>query len=109
MRVSILQDLESVSVRFPNKVAFADNTEEFSFARLLDCSKRIGTYISRLIKPNHPVVVYMEKRAYNVAAFFGSVYAGCFYVPIDSQMPIERIQLIFDTLQPEIIICDDIY
>lgn len=108
MRVSILQDLESVSVRFPNKVAFADNTEDFSFARLLDCSKRIGTYISRLIKPNHPVVVYMEKRAYNVAAFFGSVYAGCFYVPIDSQMPIERIQLIFDTLQPEIIICDDI-
>lgn len=50
----------------------------------------------------------MEKRAYNIPAFLGAAYAGCFYVPIDSQMPPERINLILDTLHPSIIIFDEV-
>lgn len=107
MSSTILQYLEEISEKYPDKIAFADTKEEFSFARLLNCAKRIGSYISELVKPCQPVAVYMEKRAYNMAAFFGAVYAGCFYVPIDSQMPTERINLIFSTLHPSIIIYDD--
>ena len=103
MRTTILQDLENITSKYPDKIAFSDIKEEFSFCRLLDCAKRIGSCISESIGLHQPVVVYMEKRAYNVAAFFGAAYAGCFYVPIDSQMPSERINLILDTLHPSII------
>lgn len=108
MRSTILHDLERIAIKYPNKIAFADIKEEFSFARLLDSAKRIGSYISERVSPRSPVVVYMEKRAYNIAAFFGAVYAGCFYVPIDSQMPSERINLIMETLHPGIIVYDDV-
>ena len=108
MRTTILQDLENITSKYPDKIAFSDIKEEFSFCRLLDCAKRIGSCISESIGLHEPVVVYMEKRAYNVAAFFGAAYAGCFYVPIDSQMPSERINLILDTLHPSIIIYDDV-
>ncbi len=108
MRSTIIQDLETITLLYPDKVAFADMKEEFTFSHLLDMSKRIGSYISERIHPHNPVVVYMEKRAYNIAAFFGAAYAGCFYVPIDSQMPSERINLIMETLRPSIIVYDDI-
>ncbi len=49
----------------------------------------------------------MEKNAYNIVAFMGVVYAGCFYVPLDSQMPVDRIALILKTLSPSMIIYDD--
>lgn len=108
MRSTVLQDLEQITTKYPNKIAFADIKEEFSFSRLLDSAKRIGSFISVQVSPHNPVVVYMEKRAYNIAAFFGAAYAGCFYVPIDSQMPSERINLIMETLHPSIIVYDDV-
>ena len=108
MKQSVLQDLERTALKYPEKVAFSDIKEDFSFSRLVDCAKRIGSYISQKIGTHKPVVVYQEKRAYNIPAFFGAAYAGCFYVPIDSQMPVERINLIMETLHPSIIIYDDI-
>ena len=50
----------------------------------------------------------MDKKAYNIAAFLGIAYAGCFYVPIDNQMPSERVNLIIETLNPSLIIYDKI-
>ena len=108
MRSTVLQDLEKTANKYPEKTAFSDIKEEFTFSRLLDCSKRIGSFICRHVAPHEPVVIYQEKRAYNIASFFGAVYAGCFYVPIDSQMPVERINLIMETLHPSIIIYDDV-
>ncbi len=37
---------------------------------------------------NAPVVVLVNHRAANLAACFGALYAGNFYVPLDSQMPL---------------------
>ena len=108
MYSSILQYFEKTTKYFSDKVAFEDMQESYKFSDLEDTSKRIGTYISQYVDLKNPVVIYMEKRAYNIPAFLGAVYAGCFYVPIDSQMPTERINLILDTLKPSIIIYDDV-
>ena len=108
MRSSVLVDLEQIALKYPEKVAFADLEEKYSFSEMVDYSKRIGTYLAGVIEPHQSVVVYMEKRAYNILSFFGATYAGCFYVPIDSNMPTDRIKLILDTLNPSIIIYDDI-
>lgn len=108
MRTTILHDLEEIAIKYPDKIAFADIQEELSFTRLLDMAKRIGSCISERVSPHNPVVVYMEKRAYSIPAFLGAAYAGCFYVPIDSQMPSERVNLIMETLHPGIIVYDDV-
>ena len=71
-------DLERVTEKYPNKIAFADVKEEFSFTQLLDSAKRIGCYVAERVNPHNPIVVYMEKRAYNIQAFLGAAYAGCF-------------------------------
>lgn len=107
MRSTVLYDLEAIALKYPEKTAFADIMETFSFSKLLDYSKRIGSYLAHITRTQQPVVVYMEKRAYNIAAFLGAVYAGCFYVPMDNQMPLERINLILNTLQSCVVMYDD--
>ena len=49
----------------------------------------------------------MEKTPECLAAFFAAVTAGCFYVPLDTKMPAERIKLIFDTLHPAFVFYDE--
>lgn len=108
MRSTVLQYLENVEAKYPDKIAFADSKKKYSFHDLLVNARKIGSYIARQVEPQNPIVIYMDKRAYNICAFMGAVYAGCFYVPIDSQMPIERISLILQTLKPKLILYDDV-
>ena len=108
IRSTILDDLERIAQKNPGKTAFADIKEEFTFSQVVNMAKSIGSFISESVQAQNPVVVYMDKRAYNIPTFFGAVYAGCFYVPIDSQMPADRINLILETLKPSVILYDDI-
>ena len=108
MYSTVLQYLEDTAKKHPDKLAFADMEDTFTFKEIVQLSKRIGSIISEIVKPGNPVVIYMEKRAYNIIGFFGAVYAGCFYVPIDSQMPVDRIELILRTLECSMILYDDV-
>jgi len=49
----------------------------------------------------------MKKSPETVTAFFGIIRSGCFYVPVDEEMPKMRIQLILETCKAEVIICDN--
>ena len=42
-----------------------------------------------------------------IISFYGTIYAGCYYVPIDDEMPRHRIELIFQSLKPKAVICDN--
>lgn len=107
MYTTVLQILEETSKMFSHKVAFADIKETYTFGQVEKKAKKIGSYLAAKVGQGKPIVVYMEKNAYNIVAFMGVVYAGCFYVPLDSQMPVDRIALILKTLSPSMIIYDD--
>ena len=107
MYSTVLEYLEKTESNFPNKDAFVDLEEAITFKDLKLGAQKIGSFLAKRIKTCEPVVAYMDKKAYNVIAFLGIAYAGCFYVPIDSQMPIERINLILNTLKPKAILFDD--
>lgn len=49
----------------------------------------------------------MEKSPQEIIAFLGVIAAGCCYVPIDDEMPAERIGLIFESCSPAMVLCDD--
>ena len=107
MQTNILEYLEGSVARCPEKVAFADAETQLTFAEVSDRAKRIG---SALLAKNHKggsVVVFMRKHPTTLTAFFGTIYAGCYYVPLDDEMPRHRIELIIKTLDPGILICDD--
>lgn len=107
MKTSVLDYLERTRDRHPNKVAFEDLKHSYTFEKLVRMAQAIGTTLIDMAEFGSPVVVFMEKSAQNIPAFLGTVYAGDYYVPIDKDMPRERVELIFNILRPKCIICDE--
>ena len=106
-QTNVLEYLEKTAPRVPDKLAFSNGTDGLNFAQVYDHSRAIGSYLAQGGYYNEPVVVFMGKHPKCIPAFFGCVYGGCFYVPIDEEMPRFRIELIFQNLTPRVMICDD--
>jgi len=104
MKTNVLEFLEETSKIYPDKVAFSDGTYNISFSEFVDRAKRVGCFLADKGYYSEPIVVFMEKHPDTINAFWGVVYSGCFYIPIDSEMPTHRINLIFQNLNPRAII-----
>lgn len=107
MKTNVLQYLEEAVQKAPDKMAFSDTKTSLTFGELSQYAKAVGSYIQRTGLYQKPVVIFMEKSPHSLAAFFGTVYSGNYYVPLDSEMSKTRIQLIFDSLNPELVIVDE--
>ncbi|MCL1832544.1 MAG: AMP-binding protein [Oscillospiraceae bacterium] len=107
---NITQYLDHTARIFPDKVAFTDGVTAMTFAELRDTSRRIAARLHDLLEEHchrQPVAVFMEKSPRAIAANFAAVYSGNFYVTLDREMPLYRIEKVLETLRPPIIICDD--
>lgn len=105
-QTNVLEYLEHTVVRLPDKIAYANEEMGLTFGEVYHDSRAIGSYLNKQGYYNEPVVVFMKKHPKAIAAFFGCVYGGNYYVPIDEEMPRFRIDLIFDNLKPKAMICD---
>ncbi len=103
---NILEYLEHTVTRLPDKVAFQDEKNALTFAQVYDQARSVGSYLHSQGLYKKPVVVFMHKSVQTIVAFFGTIYAGCYYVPLDDEMPQHRIDLILKTLNPSAVICD---
>lgn len=107
MQRNILEYLEETVRKYPDKTAFANESMGMTFQEVSDASRSIGTCLLKKGYQKEPVVIYMKKHPHMIAAFWGAVYSGCFYVPMDEEMPTFRIDLIFQNLKPRAVICDE--
>ena len=107
MQNHVLDYLDNIVNAKPDKIAFADDADALTFQQVYDQSRAVGTYLHGKGIYKRPVVVFMNKHPKEVAAFFGVITGGNFYVPIDEEMPAGRIQLILDNVQSPLIICDE--
>ena len=103
---NILEYLEESSNKYFTKSVFTDQNRELTYGECIQYSKKIGTQLLELHKTRQPIAVLMDKTVESLTAFFGVVYSGNFYVVIDSMMPLDRIEKIFETLQPLALVSD---
>lgn len=109
MVTNILEYLEETEKRYPNKAAFVDEWEEYSYQQLKEYGQAIGTGIAKNEQLRRPVVIYLEKSVRVIASFMGVLYSGNFYCPIDVTMPMERVETILNILEAPIIITDEVH
>lgn len=105
--ITVLDLLETTSSRIPSKVAVKDATSSYTYAEILSVSRHIGAYISKHSPIHTPVGIFMEKSCQHLAAMYGVLYAGCFYVPIDHKTPIDRLESICNTIERKSLIADE--
>ena len=106
---NILEYLERSANRYPDKIAFADKDKEITYQQLVERSKSIGTALANRFSPKSPIPVFMEKGVDTIALFFGIVYAGCFYVMLDTKQPKTRLEHILETLETNTIISSEAF
>ena len=105
---NVLNYLDEIVTKVPQKTAFANENEGFTFRQVYDQSRAVGTWLHKQQVYRKPVIVFMNKHPKTIIAFFGVITAGCYYVPIDEEMPESRINLILENCKTEIIICDSV-
>lgn len=105
-KMNVLEWLENSEKRYPCKAAVNDGKLCLTYHELMMLSKKMGSGVSQYVKPGRPVAVLMEKSSVTLAAMFGVVYAGCFYVNVHPEQPLERIHKIFEVLTPAAVITD---
>jgi len=104
---NILEYLEVTVREVPEKLAFADGENHLTFRQTHDQARAIGSFLHHRGFDRKPVVVFMKRHPRTIAAFLGAVYAGSYYVPLDVEMPRQRIELILNSLEGYVILCDE--
>ncbi|MCD8299875.1 MAG: amino acid adenylation domain-containing protein [Clostridiales bacterium] len=107
MHNNVLNYLYDIVKIKPDKLAYSDGEAGLTFSEVNERTARIGSFLAGKHIYKKPVVVFMKKSPEEITAFFGIIAGGCFYVPIDEEMPRGRIQLILDNVHTPLIICDE--
>lgn len=106
MESNTLQYLEASVSKYPDHTAFEDQNHEMTYKEISETARAIGSRLSLCGLTKVPVAVFMDKNIESIASFLGVVYSGNFYCPLDSQMPLERINTILGVLKPRLLITD---
>ncbi|MBR5826495.1 MAG: amino acid adenylation domain-containing protein [Clostridia bacterium] len=102
MLTNVLDYLDRSVTLYPEKIALSDSKNEATYAEFGEKSDAIGSaIIERSGTKNSPIVVFIDRNIESVISFMGIAKSGNFYVPIDRQLPVKRVELIVETLQPK--------
>ena len=122
-RRSVLEYLETGARLHGGDRIVTDETGSCTYAELRRAARCVGTALLArsgdvrgaspgaaacfgAAQPPLPGVIFMEKNRWALAAFLGTLYAGCFYVPVYRFTPPERAARMAKTLVNPAVVCD---
>ncbi len=123
----LLDYFEKTVQRFPDKIAVACRDKRYTFAELESISKRLGQRVAEsdsaacrqagsppadiltdAPQPGPSPIGVVVDRGVDTAVFFLAVlYSGNFYVPIDPDLPREKMARIFSDAGFRVVLCGD--
>lgn len=106
MYKAIFKYLEDTAKKYPKKLSFADNKRGLTFKDFVKESKMIATKLLDFDLFNKPIAIYLDKNVSCLTSMMGVNYSGNFYAVMDNKMPIDRVDNIFNTLKPCLVITD---
>lgn len=106
METSVLNRLDKTAAAFPDKVMFRDETAEITFGEFDRLTKAVGTYLAQRVPAGSPVAVMSGRHILTPSCFLGAVRAGCFYAPMDGDMPQTRLNQIIGVIRAGFMLVD---
>ena len=79
----------------PNKMAVITSSKQLTFSELSKCANQIGRKLREIgARPNELVAIVMKKGWEQYAALYGILVSGAAYLPIEPNVPKERLDLL---------------
>lgn len=88
----------------PDAIAYQSETEQFNYQTLRQWSDNLAQYLNQNTTAKTPIVVFGELEFEMIASFIGAAKSGHAYIPIESNTPLDRIQLILEVAKPAMIL-----
>ncbi len=93
---NVLTYLENTASLYPEKKAVALEDHSYSFSQIRKLGARLGQRILQDESGNAPVGVLAERDADTVVYFAAVLFSGNFYVPIDPDLPEEKLRAVLE-------------
>ena len=106
MMTSVLDWLDARASDHPDKNAYVCGDTALTFGQLCGITKSAGTYLAKKIAAGQPVICMSGRHPYTPAYFLSVVRAGCTYAPIDSTMPVARLQQMIEVANADYMLVD---
>ena len=100
---NVVDYLEKSEKLYGEKVLFSDSNHSYTYSEFRKNAMRAATALLRFGIRRSPVLVFAERKIEPLVMMFGALYSGNFYVPVDPELPEDRIESIISTLNAEIL------
>jgi amino acid adenylation domain-containing protein len=107
METSILSRLDRAAKLYTDRVIFKDHERALTFGAFDRATRAIGSRLATMLPAGSPVAVMSGRRVMTPACYLGAVRAGCFYAPIDGDMPKARLDQILSVIQAPVLLVDE--
>ena len=104
---NVIDYLKDSTEKYADKIAIIEEDKSITYMEFNERCKRAGSFLGTRNFFNEPVIMFMDKGIDTLTAFFGAVYAGCFYSLVNPEFPSNRISSIKETLKARVVITDD--
>ncbi len=99
--------LDRAACLWGEKTAYSDSSESITFSDMRRRALILGSALARRGISGKTVPVYMPKGVAMASVFFGILFDGSSYCPLDTDMPAARLNNILGTLGSGVIITDE--
>ena len=103
----LLSDIFEGSAEHPDRPAVVQGDAGLSYRELLDRSRGVAdALLGHGLGAEDVVAIHMARRPEMLPAMLGTMLAGCAYLPLDPDLPGERLTGIVEDAAPRVIITD---
>lgn len=104
METTVLDDLDAAASQRGGMVAVSDGALCLTWAQVRQCSQRLAAFLCRQAAPGARIGVFAPRQSQTPVLFLAVVAAGCCYVPLDAEMPAQRLACILQDTQPTLLL-----
>lgn len=104
---NVLEYLEQSESKYAEKKAIALKDKSYNYAELVKLSKGVGASIKACNVIDSPIGVFAYSDILTLPMFLGTLYSANYYVPIDPNLPVEKMKSIFDDARFCVILATD--
>ncbi|MCP4176265.1 MAG: amino acid adenylation domain-containing protein [bacterium] len=105
---TIVDLFEDQVKKTPENIAIVFENRALSYRELNDKANNVGFYLKEClgIKPDDLVGVFLERSENLLIALLGILKSGAAYIPLDPDLPGERIKFMIEDSEPKVVISD---
>jgi len=104
----LIEEFEKKAVEIPNEIAIVFKGEKYTYSEINSKATHICENLKALqIKPQTYIGLMMNRGLEAIIAILGILKNRCVYVPIDLQLPNDRINYMLEKSNITEVICDD--